>query len=84
MSRRAHEQVGEAPGMTGNDARDRWTRLEELVPPYPAALFDVLERVVALPASPTVVDVGAGTGRAALPMAARGWHVTAVDTDDEA
>ena len=71
--------------MTSADATaDRWTRLERLVAPYPPALFDLLQQTVALPKSPAVVDVGAGTGRATLPMAARGWRLTAVDTDPEA
>jgi SAM-dependent methyltransferase len=49
-------------------------------PGYPAALFDdVLEyaRMDGLPA----LDVGAGTGRASLPLAERGVRVTAVEPD---
>lgn len=63
---------------------DRWTRLEQLVPPYPPGLFDRVSEVGALPAHPLVVDLGAGTGRASLPMAGRGWRVIAVDTDQDA
>lgn len=63
---------------------DRWTRLEELIPPYPTELFDHLELTFALPAAPDVVDFGAGTGRATIQMARRGWHVIALDSDAEA
>lgn len=67
-----------------NVPTDRWTRLEQLVPPYPTVLFDRIETVCSLPASPLVVELGAGTGRATLPMARRGWRVVAVDTDRDA
>lgn len=63
---------------------DRWTRLEQLVPPYPAALFDILNDACSLPVTPVVVDLGAGSGRGSLPMAQRGWRVTAVDIDPDA
>lgn len=48
-------------------------------PGYPDALFDAIAGLLRLPASPLVVDLGAGTGRATLAMAARGWRVTAVE-----
>jgi SAM-dependent methyltransferase len=48
-------------------------------PPYPDALFDEIASRLRLPVSPSVVDLGAGTGRAALAMAERGWRVTAVE-----
>lgn len=48
-------------------------------PGYPDALFDAIAARLALPDRPTVADLGAGTGRASLAMAARGWRVTAVE-----
>jgi len=46
-------------------------------PPYPAPLLDALAELV--PAKGRVVDVGAGTGHVALPLAERGLRVTAID-----
>lgn len=46
-------------------------------PPYPNALVDATAREVA-PAS-RVLDVGAGVGHLALPLAKRGFRVTAVE-----
>ncbi|MDP9250673.1 MAG: methyltransferase domain-containing protein [Chloroflexota bacterium] len=48
-------------------------------PGYPDELFDEIARRLELPEHPQVVDLGAGTGRAALAMAERGWRVTAVE-----
>ena len=72
--------------MTGlaatNAARsfDAWARdYDRYRPRYPQALFDHIAAKLRLPARPQVVDLGAGTGRASLAMAERGWHVTAVE-----
>jgi SAM-dependent methyltransferase len=48
-------------------------------PDYPIALFGEVTIRLGLPPRPLVVDLGAGTGRAALAMAERGWRVTAVE-----
>lgn len=48
-------------------------------PGYPQALFDHIAAKLMLPSQPHVVDLGAGTGRASLAMAERGWQVTAVE-----
>jgi len=48
-------------------------------PRYPQALFEHIAAKLTLPAQPQVVDLGAGTGRASLAMAERGWQVTAVE-----
>lgn len=48
-------------------------------PTYPDALFDEIAARLELPERPEVVDLGAGTGKAALAMAGRGWRVTAVE-----
>jgi SAM-dependent methyltransferase len=48
-------------------------------PPYPEELFEVIAAQLPIPRQPHVVDLGAGTGRAALAMAALGWRVTAVE-----
>ena len=48
-------------------------------PGYPDVLFEEIRGRLALPSQPRVVDLGAGTGRASLAMAALGWRVTAVE-----
>lgn len=48
-------------------------------PSYPDALFDHIAERLALGPEPVVADLGAGTGKATLAMARRGWHVTAVE-----
>jgi len=48
-------------------------------PGYPDELFDEISERLSLPRQPLVVDLGAGTGRAALAMANFGWRVTAVE-----
>lgn len=46
-------------------------------PPYPTALVDALAALA--PPGARVADLGAGTGHVALPLAARGFDVTAVE-----
>ena len=53
-----------------------------LRPPYPAPLLDRLAALAGGPGA-RVVDLGAGTGLAALPLAARGLAVTAVEPAQE-
>ena len=48
-------------------------------PTYPTAVFDRIERYTNLPASPRVLEIGAGTGQATQQMAARGWRVLALE-----
>jgi SAM-dependent methyltransferase len=48
-------------------------------PAYPDELFEVIAQRLPVPRQPLVVDLGAGTGRASLAMAALGWRVTAVE-----
>jgi len=59
---------------------DSWAvEYDRYRPSYPPALFDLIGNRLRLPERPLVVDLGAGTGKAALAMAARGWEVTAVE-----
>jgi SAM-dependent methyltransferase len=59
---------------------DAWAdEYDRFRPGYPDEVFDTIEARLALPSQPLVVDLGAGTGRASLAMAARGWRVTAVE-----
>lgn len=59
---------------------DRWAgEYDRFRPGYPDALFDAIASRLRVPRRPLVVDLGAGTGRAALAMAERGWRVTAVE-----
>lgn len=48
-------------------------------PGYPQTLFDHVANRLDLPADARVADLGAGTGKAALAMARRGWRVTAIE-----
>lgn len=70
--------------MSAMDARarsfDAWAGdYDRFRPGYPDELFDTVVARLTLPRIPHVVDLGAGTGRASLAMASRGWRVTAVE-----
>jgi SAM-dependent methyltransferase len=59
---------------------DAWAgEYDRYRPGYPEELFDMIAQRLPLPRLPLVVDLGAGTGRASLAMAAIGWRVTAVE-----
>src|SRR5215212_6850036 len=59
---------------------DAWAgEYDRYRPGYPQELFDAIAQRLPLPRHPLVVDLGAGTGRASLAMAAIGWRVTAVE-----
>jgi SAM-dependent methyltransferase len=72
--------MNSAPPAVRALAFDGWADdYERFRPGYPPALFDLIAQRLALPDEATVVDLGAGTGKVARAVAARGWHVTAVD-----
>ena len=48
-------------------------------PEYPTAVFDELCRIAALQPGARVLEVGCGTGKATLGLAAQGWKITALD-----
>jgi SAM-dependent methyltransferase len=59
---------------------DAWAgEYDRYRPGYPDVLFNEIWHRLELPVTPLVVDLGAGTGRASLAMAALGWRVTAVE-----
>jgi ubiquinone/menaquinone biosynthesis C-methylase UbiE len=59
---------------------DAWAEeYDRYRPTYPDELFAFIARELALPEAPRVADLGAGTGRASIAMASRGWRVTAVE-----
>jgi SAM-dependent methyltransferase len=59
---------------------DAWAHeYDRFRPGYPGELFEHIARRLHLPTSPSVADLGAGTGKAALAMARRGWSVIAVE-----
>jgi 2-oxoisovalerate dehydrogenase E2 component (dihydrolipoyl transacylase) len=65
------------------DEASRWVfnRMADVYdarPPYPAALIDALCDLAGPPGA-RIADLGAGTGHLALPLAARGYDVTAVE-----
>jgi SAM-dependent methyltransferase len=66
----------------GLDDPSRWVfnRMADVYParpPYPPALLDALAALA--PAGGRVADLGAGVGHIALPLAARGFDVTAIE-----
>lgn len=52
---------------------------DEARPSYPEELFDALVEYAALQPGDPVLEIGAGTGKATMPMVARGFAVTAVE-----
>lgn len=59
---------------------DAWAdEYDRFRPGYPDEVFTTIATRLTLPRLPLVVDLGAGTGRASLAMAALGWRVTAVE-----
>lgn len=61
-------------------AFDAWADdYERYRPGYPVALFDLIADTLELSDEADVVDLGAGTGKVARAVAARGWRTTAVD-----
>jgi SAM-dependent methyltransferase len=59
---------------------DAWaSEYDRYRPGYPDVLFERIQTELELPSTPVAADLGAGTGRASLAMAARGWLVTAVE-----
>jgi SAM-dependent methyltransferase len=52
-------------------------------PRYPEALFDDLLKIARLPLNARILDVGAGSGIATLPFAARGFDVVALEPGAE-
>lgn len=48
-------------------------------PPVPAGLYDAIVSMSGLDAGGRVLEVGCGTGRATVPMAARGYRITGIE-----
>ncbi len=48
-------------------------------PGYPEALFDDLVALAELPPGGAIVEIGPGTGQATVPLARRGYRITAVE-----
>jgi SAM-dependent methyltransferase len=48
-------------------------------PRYPAAVFNELVELAALPPGARLVEAGCGTGQATIPLAERGFHIVAVE-----
>ena len=69
-----------APPAVRARAFDAWApEYDRYRPGYPAALFDLIADRLDLPPDADAVDLGAGTGKVARSIAARGWRTTAVD-----
>jgi SAM-dependent methyltransferase len=69
-----------APAAVRARSFDAWAAdYERYRPGYPSALFDLIAERLRLPADAAVVDLGAGTGKVAIALAARGWQTTAVE-----
>jgi SAM-dependent methyltransferase len=68
------------PSVARGRSFDAWAaEYDRYRPTYPDALFGRISRVLDLPQTPQVADLGAGTGRASVAMASLGWRVTAVE-----
>ncbi len=52
---------------------------EQARPVYPERLFDDLVALSGVPAQGAVLEIGSGTGKAALPLAQRGFHLLGVE-----
>jgi len=74
--------------MTASDAdrellRQTFDRASDLYqrarPDYPAALYERLLEVTALNAGSRLLEIGCATGKATLPLAARGFRITGVE-----
>jgi SAM-dependent methyltransferase len=55
----------------------------EMRPTYPEELFDTLEKIAKLPDCAHLLEIGPGTGQATIPLAKRGYAITAVELGDE-
>lgn len=56
---------------------------DRIRPRYPSALFDDLIAFAGLPTHGRILEIGAGTGIATLPLAERGYEITAVELGAE-
>jgi SAM-dependent methyltransferase len=61
---------------TFDQAADRYHRAR---PDYPAALFEELIAVAGLEPGDRLLEVGCATGKATLPLAERGYHITCIE-----
>ncbi|PWJ54237.1 Methyltransferase domain-containing protein [Quadrisphaera granulorum] len=61
---------------TFDDDAERYARTR---PTYPAELFDAFAEATDLHAGSRALEVAPGTGQATVPMAERGWSITAVE-----
>ena len=53
-----------------------------LRPGYPPAVFDDLVTLSGIPDDGSILEIGPATGQATLPLARRGYRITAVDSDE--
>jgi ubiquinone/menaquinone biosynthesis C-methylase UbiE len=65
---------------TFETAAERYDRAR---PGYPAAIFDELAALGELPAGSRVLEIGAGTGLATVPLAQGGYRVVALELGEE-
>jgi SAM-dependent methyltransferase len=67
--------------------RETFNQVAELYdgvrPRYPSELFDDLIALAGLPAGGRILEVGAGTGIATLPLAERGYQIVAIELGAE-
>ena len=68
------------PGAARARSFDAWAEeYDRFRPGYPDELFATIAERLRMPRRPDVADLGAGTGRASIAMARRGWRVTAIE-----
>ncbi len=56
---------------------------DDVRPDYPDAVYEAIARYGNLPAEPSVLEVGVGTGQATIRMAQAGWRVSGVEPGAE-
>ena len=56
---------------------------DQLRPGYPAQIIDTLLEVTDTQVGDQILEIGAGTGQATIPLAQRGHHLTAIELSDE-
>ncbi len=58
-------------------------KYQQARPEYPAELFDTLLETAGIDADSAVLEIGCATGKATLPLARRGLHITGVEIGAE-
>src|SRR6202020_2308305 len=75
--RQVTDEAGRERG--GGGFESAAARYQRARPEYPAALYDDLLAVTALPPGDRILEIGCATGKATLPLVRRGFGVTCIE-----